>query len=300
MIRPRPLHTAVGVIVGIALAGGGYALAASTTSEIHACASTKTRVLTLQAKCPRGSRPVVWSVRGRAGRVGTSGKNGANGTNGTSVTLNPAVNVTEVSPSTPASAAISQGSGGQDTLHLNIPQGATGAAGAAGASMRPNAYGEIWVGSTAAQLAPGSGAGVANVVGGTGSASIKITNCAAPTPTEPVITVTPNKDTADTLVGANQDPSGLPTAYVSSFDDGNAPGDHVVEFSVDLHIDHEPSHHERLLVHRQLLTHRSFAVTGDDSKPTLRKKGRLLRCIDVHSIARVRWRSSPAPCSSRW
>jgi hypothetical protein len=228
MIRPRPLHTAVGVVVGIALAGGGYALAASTGKQIHACASTKTRVLTLQAKCPRGSRAVVWSVRGPAGRPGANGKNGANGT---SVSLNPSVKVTQVGPTTAASASISQGSGGQDTLDLSIPQGATGAA---GASTGPNAHGEIWVGSSTAQLAPGSGDGVANVVGGTGSASVKITNCAAPTPTEPIITVTPNKDTADTLVGANLDPSGLPTAYVSSFDDGNAPGDHIVEFSVDL------------------------------------------------------------------
>lgn len=227
MIRPRPLQTLVGIGAGIALAGGGYALAASTGGQIHACVG-KTHVLTLEARCPRGSRAVVWSVRGPAGRPGA---NGRNGTNGTSVTLNPTVGVTEVSPSTPASASISQAAGGQDTLHLSIPQGATGAA---GANTGPNAYGEIWVGSSTAQLAPGSGAGVANVVGGTGSASVKVTNCAAATPTEPIITVTPNKDAADALSGANNDPSGLPTAYVSSYDDGNAPGDHVVEFSVDL------------------------------------------------------------------
>lgn len=145
------------------------------------------------------------------------------------MSLNSNVNVTEVSPSTPAGASISQGSGGQDTLSLSIPQGATGAA---GASTGPNAWGEIWVGSSTAQLAPGSGAGVANVVGGTGSASVRVTNCLAPTPTEPVITVTPNKDSADTLGGANGNTSGEPTAYVSSYGNDNLPGDHVLGFTV--------------------------------------------------------------------
>ncbi len=161
MIRPRPLQAVIGMAAGIALAGGGYAVAASTTSEIHACVNAKTRVLTMQARCPRGSRAVVWNVRGPGGRAGSNGKNG---TNGSSVTLNSGVNVTEVSPSTPASASITQGSGGQDTLNLSIPQGATGSTGAAGASTGPNAYGEIWVGSSTAELAPGSGVGVADRV----------------------------------------------------------------------------------------------------------------------------------------
>ncbi len=233
MIRPRPLQIAFGVGVGIALTGGGYALAASTNNQIHACANTKTHVLSLEAKCPRGSRAAVWSVRGPAGRAGTNGRNGSNGT---SATLNSGVNVTEVSPSTPASASITQGSGGRDTLNLSIPQGATGSTGAAGASTGPNAYGEIWVGSSTAELATGSGVGVdaSDVAGGAGTASVKVTNCATATPTEPTITVTPNKDSADQLNGSNNDTTGLPTAYVDSYDDGNAPGDHIVEFTVSL------------------------------------------------------------------
>ncbi len=234
MIRARPLQIALGVGAGIALAGGGYALAASTSNQIHACANNKSHVLVLEAKCPRGSRAVVWSVRGPAGPAGRAGASGKNGSNGTSATLNSGVNVTEVSPSTPASASIAQGSGGRDTLNLSIPQGATGSTGAAGASTGPNAYGEIWVGSSTAELAPGSGAGVQTVTGGTGSAFVKVTNCAAATPTEPIITVTPNKDSADSLSGSNHDTSGEPTAYVDSFDDGNAPGDHVLTFDVTL------------------------------------------------------------------
>lgn len=229
MIRPRPLQTLAGIGAGIALAGGGYALAASTGKQVHACANTKTHVLTLQASCPRRSRAVVWNVQGPTGRPGANGKNGLNGANGTSASLSPNVNVTEVSPSTPAGASISQGSGGQDTLNLRIPQGATGAA---GANTGPNAWGEIWVGSSTAQLAPGSGVGVATVVGATGSASVKITNCAAATPTEPIITVTPNRDAADTLAGANGNTSGEPTAYVSSYGNDNLPGDHVLGFTV--------------------------------------------------------------------
>ena len=132
MIRARPLQIALGVGTGIALAGGGYALAASTSNQIHACANTKTHVLVLEAKCPRGSRAVVWSVRGPAGSAGRAGTDGKNGSNGTSATLNSGVNVTEVNPSTPASASITQGSGGRDTLNLSIPQGATGSTGVPG------------------------------------------------------------------------------------------------------------------------------------------------------------------------
>ncbi len=231
MSRPRPLQIFLGIGAGVALAGGGYAFAASASNQIHACVNARTHVLTEQAKCPRGSRAVVWGVRGPAGRAGT---NGRNGTNGASVTLDPNVNVTEVGPTTPASASISQGSGGQDSLNLSLPQGATGSTGAPGASTGPNAYGEIWVGSSTAQLAPGSGTGVQTVIGGIGSASVKVTNCTSATPTEPIITVTPNKDTADPLSGANTASSGEPTAYVSSYDDGNAPGDHITEFSVAL------------------------------------------------------------------
>src|SRR5579875_4186065 len=137
MTRPRPLQIALGVGAGIALAGGGYAVAAVTGNQIHACVNAR-HALLLEAKCPRGSRAVVWSVRGPAGRPGKNGKNGkngrngtngTNGINGTSVTLNPSVNVTEVSPSAPASASITQGGGGQDTLNLSIPQGAPGSTG---------------------------------------------------------------------------------------------------------------------------------------------------------------------------
>ena len=231
MIRLRPLQTVLGIGAGVALAGGGYAVAASTSRQIHACANSRTHVLTLRARCPRGSRPVVWSVRGPAGRPGANGRNGVNGVNGTSVSLSPSVNVTEVSPSTPAAASITPGAGGQDTLNLSIPQGATGAA---GADTGPNAYGEVWVGSSTAQLAPGSGAGVQTVTGGTGSAFVKVTNCVAATPTEPIIVVTPNKDSADTLTGSNNNSAGEPTAYVDGYSDGHAPGAHVLVFTVTL------------------------------------------------------------------
>src|SRR5579875_1138675 len=241
MIRPRPLHAVLGVGAGIALAGGSYAVAASAGNQIHACVNTRTHVLSLEAKCPRGSRAVVWSVRGPAGRPGKNGKNGKNGRNGTngtngisgtSVTLNPSVNVTEVSPSAPASASITQGGGGQDTLNLSIPQGAPGSTGPAGANTGPNAYGEVWVGSSTAELAPGSGVGVQTVTGGTGSAFVKVTNCTAATPTEPIITVTPNSDDADQLTGSNDNSTGEPTAYVNSFGNDNLPGDHVLTFTV--------------------------------------------------------------------
>ncbi len=225
---PRSARTIAAISVAFALAFGGYALATTRSQTVHACANTKTHILSLLRRCPHGSIAVTWNVRGPAGRAGRRGKTG------TSVSLNPAVNVTEVSPTTPASASITAGSGGKDTLNLNLPQGQTGATGTAGATSGPNAYGEIWVGSSTAQLAYGTGVDTSALSGGTGSVLVKVDNCTQATPIQPVITVTPNRDANDHLAGANNIAGGEPTAYVDGFSDGNAPGAHVVVFTVTL------------------------------------------------------------------
>ena len=49
-----------------------------------------------------------------------------------------------------------------------------------------------------------------------------------------IIMVTPNRDSADGLIGANDNTSGEPTAYVDGYSDGGDPGDHVVVFTVTL------------------------------------------------------------------
>jgi hypothetical protein len=233
--RPRPLQIAIGFLTGVALAGGGYALAASRSTEIHACEGLAApHVLTLNARCPRGSRPVVWAVRGPAGR------------NGRSVRLSARVAVTTTSALDGARASVTRGRDGVDTLHLTLPQGpagpagpagatgatgATGPAGPAGASTGPNAYGEVVYGPSGPELA--YGVGVSFVSGGTGSVSVEVNDCTAPTPTEPLILVTPNNDPyAGQESGAST--TGEPTAYVSEFDYANSPGAHLLGFTVQL------------------------------------------------------------------
>jgi hypothetical protein len=76
-----PLHIAQGRVVPLAaaaLAGGlisvgGYALAASGSTTIHACADTHTGILHVQKKCHRGQRRITWNQRGPQGLQGAAG-----------------------------------------------------------------------------------------------------------------------------------------------------------------------------------------------------------------------------------
>jgi hypothetical protein len=88
------------------------------------------------------------------------------------------------------------------------------------------------MGSGSAQLATNSGQNVVGVSGGGGSATIRVDNCAAATPAEPIITVTPDADLTDPLPNAN-DTANVVGAYVSSFNDASSPGAHVVGFTVE-------------------------------------------------------------------
>ena len=63
----RPLnHARRNVIAYLALffavgAGGGYAIAASSTNTIHGCVSSRTHALYIQNRCTRGQRRLIWS-----------------------------------------------------------------------------------------------------------------------------------------------------------------------------------------------------------------------------------------------
>jgi len=65
-----------------AVAGGGWALAASGGGVIHACANKKTGALRLAAKCKKTEKTVSWSKSGPAGASGRSGATGATGATG--------------------------------------------------------------------------------------------------------------------------------------------------------------------------------------------------------------------------
>lgn len=72
-------------IVAALAAGGGWAFAATTTSNgvIHACSAKHGGALRLARVCHKNERAISWNVRG------IRGKNGANGTNGAPETSAP-------------------------------------------------------------------------------------------------------------------------------------------------------------------------------------------------------------------
>jgi hypothetical protein len=77
--RGRILPLAVAALAGGVISAGGYALAASGGSTIHACADARTGVLHLQKRCGRDQRRVTWNQRGPQGPRGLSGATGPAG-----------------------------------------------------------------------------------------------------------------------------------------------------------------------------------------------------------------------------
>jgi hypothetical protein len=208
-LRIKLSHLLLGLLVGALLAGGGYALATTRSTVIHACVNSKTRGLTLPARgrCPRGSRQVSWNQRGPRGATGARGPAGASGSPATisvgSVTTEPA--------GTPASVT-NAGSGSNAILNFGIPQGP---AGSSGTNTGPTAYGQVWMGSSSATV--GSGSNNVSVGGGNGTAVVGITGCSAGGGSEPVITVTADHDPGDHLTGDNNNSSGVAEAYVTGW-----------------------------------------------------------------------------------
>ncbi len=83
----RIAQLATAAAAGALIAGGGFALAAGGSSTIHGCVGTKSHVLTVQAKCPRGTRKLLWSVQGPRGLTGATGATGASGATGPAGTV---------------------------------------------------------------------------------------------------------------------------------------------------------------------------------------------------------------------
>jgi hypothetical protein len=231
-LRIKLSHLVVGLVVGVLLIGAGYALATTRTAVIRACINDKSRALTVPAsgKCARGYRALSWNQqgpRGTPGAKGAAGARGATGSAGGSATVSVG-SVTTESAGTQATVSNS-GSGSNAILNFGIPQGAAGAnATGTGAT----AYGQVWMGSGSAEIATNSGQNVVSVTGGNGSATVRVDNCGAATPTEPIITVTPDSDSGDPLTDAN-DTANVVGAYVTIYSDENSPGEHVVSFTVE-------------------------------------------------------------------
>ncbi len=139
-------HLVAGIVVGALLAGGGYALAASSSGVIDACVNTHSRALTVPAsgRCGKGFTALTWNRQGLRGATGATGERGATGASG-SAGIPAKVSVGTVTTGSPGSQAsvTDSGTGSNAILNFSIPQGAAGQA--AGGSSEPTAYGQIWM-----------------------------------------------------------------------------------------------------------------------------------------------------------
>ncbi len=211
----KPAQIVVGVIAGVVIAGGSYAVAATSDPVIHGCINRKTRVLTIARRCGRAQSALSWSERGPAGARGPRGFRGARGPAGPAGAA-ATVSIGTVSTGTPGSQAsvTNTGSGSNAVLDFTIPQGATGSTGQSGS---PTAYGQIWMGSSSAQLAPGPSQ---NITGegsvGVGGAVVDVQGCTTAGLANPVVDVTADKDPNDNLTGANNTTT-VASAYVSGW-----------------------------------------------------------------------------------
>lgn len=90
--RPsRATSLVAGVAAGVAVAGGGgFAIAAATNRTIHGCINSKSRVLTVQTRCGKGSTSLTWSERGPRGATGKTGATGPRGLMGSTGAQGPA------------------------------------------------------------------------------------------------------------------------------------------------------------------------------------------------------------------
>jgi hypothetical protein len=211
-MRLKPGQIAAGIALGAVLAGGGYAIAATRTSVIHGCINKKTHALTVVARCPKGSTVLTWN---RQGRVGARGPRGASGSPGTAATVS--VGTVTTGGAGSQASVTNVGTASNVKLNFTIPQGQPGSNGSNGTSSGPTAYGQVWMGSSAAELAPNTshnlvGAGSAGV----GGAVVDVQGCSSAGLAEPVIEVTADKDSHDTLAGANNT-ANVADAYVSGW-----------------------------------------------------------------------------------
>jgi hypothetical protein len=78
-VRGLVVTSAAAVAAGV-VGFGGYAIAATSSSEIHACYQTKSpHTLVKDTKCPSGYTALSWSITGPQGPAGKTGAEGARG-----------------------------------------------------------------------------------------------------------------------------------------------------------------------------------------------------------------------------
>src|SRR5207247_1499684 len=70
------------LLAAVLAAGAGYAVAATSSNTIKACAKKSNGALRIASRCHKTERAIRWSITGPQGVPGTNGTNGANGANG--------------------------------------------------------------------------------------------------------------------------------------------------------------------------------------------------------------------------
>jgi hypothetical protein len=75
----RLLQLTAALAVGGLLAGGGYAIGASSNQTIHGCVISRSHQLLIKTHCGRGESTLVWNRQGAPGRTGQIGPQGPPG-----------------------------------------------------------------------------------------------------------------------------------------------------------------------------------------------------------------------------
>jgi hypothetical protein len=191
-ITLKPAQIVIGLIVGATLAGGGYALAASQSKEIHGCVSKKTHGLTAESRCPKGTSSLSWGIVGPKGAKGAAGAKGASGVAGVAGAPGTAATVAVGAVTTGSTAAVTNsGSSSAAVLNFTLPS-------AGGVT----AYGQVWPGAsgttTPVPALKNSNSNVVAVSGETaGTYGVTVKGCSATDESEPVITESANADPHD-------------------------------------------------------------------------------------------------------
>ena len=78
----RIAQLALAAVAGALLAGGGYALASSSTNTITGCVTKKSHQLLIAKRCPKGQSRLEWNQKGPQGQQGATGAQGPQGAQG--------------------------------------------------------------------------------------------------------------------------------------------------------------------------------------------------------------------------
>jgi hypothetical protein len=203
----------IGVLIGVALAGGGYAIAATTANKtIHACVSKTSKALTVRPKCPKGTAALTWNQKGPQGATGARGAAGAQGTAGQAASVS--VGTVTTSTTSTVAAVSNSGDSSHAVLNFTLPEASTAVA-RNGEQLR--AWGQLLPGASGTNpMIPSVAYSSGNIAGistlSYGKYTVVVHGCSAAGIQDPVI-----QATADQYESDSNDPSGGLFTYVPTW-----------------------------------------------------------------------------------